>query len=146
MTHSTTAHDTPAGKTLAEHRALHALLGEVERATAGPAGAATDKALIGQLRNLRERLAAHFTSEEESGLFEQIRDLAPERAHECSRLCDEHTGLLERLDALRSAGAGDRGGDWAAGVRAFLDALSGHEARENEILTRALDGSEQAQD
>ena len=48
---------------------------------------------------------------------------------------------------LRTGGAGGRrGGDWAADVRTFLDALSAHEARENEILTRVLDGSEQAQD
>jgi iron-sulfur cluster repair protein YtfE (RIC family) len=143
MTHSTTAHDTPAGKTLAEHRALHALLGEVERAAADPEAR---EALASRLGTLRERLDAHFTAEEESGLFEQIRDLAPEQAHECSRLCDEHTALLGRLDALRSADAGERGDAWTRGVKVFLDALSGHEARENEILTRVLDGSEQAQD
>lgn len=146
MTHSTRAHDTPAGKALAEHRALHALLGEVERAATEPAAASADEALIARLATLRERLAAHFAGEEESGLFEQIRDLAPEQSHECSRLCDEHTGLLGRLDGLRSAAAADRGGEWARGVRAFLDALSAHETRENEILTRVLDGSEQAQD
>ena len=144
MTHST-SHDTPAGKTLAEHRALHALLGEVEKASTDP-GAVADPVLTKRLDGLRERLAAHFSGEEENGLFEQIEELAPEQTHECIRLCDEHTGLLERLDALRRVDIGARDQGWATGIRAFLDSLSDHEARENEILNRVLDGSEQAQD
>lgn len=145
MTDSTSP-NTPAGKTMAEHRALHALLGEVEKASADPAAAATDEALTQRLDTLHERLAAHFAGEEESGLFEQIQELAPERAHECTRLCEEHSGLLRRLDELRRVDVADRGGDWAGGIRAFLDSLADHEAQENEILTRVLDGSEQAQD
>ena len=35
---------------------------------------------------------------------------------------------------------------WAQDVRALLAALESHESRENEILTRALDGSVEAQD
>jgi len=139
MTHSTTAHETPAGKTLAEHRALHALLGEVERAAA-----AADEALARRLDSLRERLVVHFAGEEESGLFEQIQDLAPEQARECARLCEEHKDLLLRLDGIRSGGA--EGAARAAEVRAFLGALADHEARENEILTWVLDGSVEAQD
>ena len=141
-----TSHDTPAGKTMAEHRALHALLGEVEKASADPGSVATDEALTKRLDTLHERLAAHFAGEEESGLFEQIQELAPERAHECTRLCEEHSGLLGRLDELRGVDLAARDGDWAAGIRAFLDSLTEHEALENEILTRVLDGSEQAQD
>ena len=145
MTQST-SHDTPAGKTLAEHRALHALLGEVEKATSDPAAAAADQALTGRLDTLRERLAAHFKGEEESGLFEQIEEMAPEHAHDCTSLCEEHEGLLGRLDQLRAVGSGARDRTFTDGVRALLDDLASHEARENEILTRVLDGGDQAQD
>jgi iron-sulfur cluster repair protein YtfE (RIC family) len=141
-----TSHDTPAGKTLAEHRALHVLLGEVEKATSDPAAAAADAALTGRLDTLRERLAAHFQGEEESGLFEQIEEMAPEHAHDCESLCEEHEGLLSRLDELRAVESGARDRTFTDGVRTLLDDLASHETRENEILTRVLDGGDQAQD
>ena len=138
------AYDTPAGKTLAEHRALHALLDEIEKASAGADAAET---LASRLDILRERLAAHFDGEEQSGLFEQIQELAPEQAHECAKLCDEHLGLLEKVDELRAADAAARAEPgWGARVRAVLEDLSRHESRENEILMWALDGSVEAQD
>jgi iron-sulfur cluster repair protein YtfE (RIC family) len=139
------SHGTPAGKTLAEHRALRVLLDEIERASADTAAAADE--VKPRLDTLRDRLAAHFEGEEQSGLFEQIMEEAPEQAHECQKLCDEHAGLLKQVDELRAADAGTRTDPaWGKGVRALLDALADHEARENEILTRALDGSVQAQD
>lgn len=139
------SHGTPAGKTLAEHRALRALLDEIERASADTTAAADE--VKPRLDVLRERLAAHFEHEEHSGLFEQIVEEAPEQAHECEKLCNEHTGLLKQVDDLRGADAATRGDPaWAQGVRSLLNALASHEARENEILTRALDGSVEAQD
>ncbi len=139
------SHETPAGKTLAEHRALHALLEEIERASADTAAAAGE--VKPRLDTLRERLAAHFEGEEQSGLFEQIMEEAPEQAHECRKLCDEHAGLLRRVDELRAADAEARATpSWGHDVRALLAALADHESRENEILTRALDGSVEAQD
>ena len=137
------AHDTPAGKTLAEHRALHALLEEIEASAS--AGAA--ETLASRLETLRERLAAHFDGEEQSGLFDQIQELAPEQAHECAKLCDEHLGLLRQLDELRAADSEARAsGAWTRGVRELLAHLAQHEATENELLTRVLDGSMEAQD
>jgi len=139
------SHDTPASKTLAEHRALHALLEEIERASTDTAAAADE--VRPRLDTLREQLAAHFEGEEEGGLFEQIMEEAPEQAHECEKLCNEHAGLLERVDELRTADASTRADPaWGQDVRALLTALADHEARENEILTRALDGSVEAQD
>ena len=141
-----TSHATPAEKTLAEHRALHALLGEIEEASAG-AGETAAETLASHLDVLRERLAAHFDGEEQSGLFDQIRELAPEQAHECAKLCDEHLGMLRQLDGLREASPQTRATPaWPQGVREFLAHLAQHESRENELLTRVLDGSEQAQD
>jgi iron-sulfur cluster repair protein YtfE (RIC family) len=139
------SHETPAGKTLAEHRALRALLDEIKRASADTPAAADE--VKPRLDTLRERLAAHFEGEEEGGLFEQIMEEAPEQAHECQKLCDEHASLLKRVDELRAAEAATRAEPaWGQGVRALLDDLAQHEARENEILIRALDGSVEAQD
>jgi hypothetical protein len=146
MTQSPT-HATPASKTLAEHRELHALLDEIQQASASPTIAEVAQSLVGRLDDLRERLAAHFDGEERSGLFEQIRELAPEQAHECAKLCDEHLSLLKRVDHLRAAETEVRQSpEWLAGVRVLLSELSRHEAAENELLTRVLDGGDQAQD
>ncbi len=144
MTQSS-AHDTPAGKTLAEHRALHALLDEIELASADASAAV--ETLPARLDTLHERLAAHFDFEEKSGLFEQIQELAPEQARECAKLCDEHLHLLKKVDELRAADAAARADPgWGARVRAVLEDLARHESQENELLTTVLDGSMEAQD
>jgi hypothetical protein len=137
--------ETPAEKTLAEHRALHALLEEIERASTETSAVADE--VKPRLDVLRDQLAAHFAGEEEGGLFEQILEEAPEQAHECEKLCEEHQGLLDRVDDLRSADAATRADPgYGASVRALLEALDRHESRENELLTRVLDGSMEAQD
>lgn len=140
-----TSKQTPAEKTLAEHRALNTLLDEIEQAAANAATAA--ETLPPRLHTLHERLADHFETEEEGGLFEQILELAPEQAHECEKLCSEHQGLLKRVDELRRADADARTDPgWGASVRSVLAELSRHESRENELLSRVLDGSMEAQD
>jgi len=140
----TTRPDTPAERILAEHRALHALLGEIEEASTGAGAAET---LASRLDTLRDQLATHFDGEEQSGLFEQIQELAPEQAHECARLCDQHQDLLRQLDELRDASSETRASEaWTRGLRELLVHLDDHESNENELLTRVLDGSMEAQD
>jgi hypothetical protein len=136
---------SPAHKALADHRALHGLLDEIGRASADATTAA--EALPPRLGALYERLARHFEDEETNGLFEQIQELAPEQARECSKLCDEHAGLLRRIDELRATDAATRGNPlWGASVRSLIADLARHESRENELLVRVLDGSIEAQD
>ena len=101
--------ESPARKTLADHRALHGLLDEIERASADAASAAEQ--LPSRLDTLHERLAQHFEDEESSGLFEQIQELAPEQAHECKKLCDEHLGLLKKVDDPERFGVAEVEGD-----------------------------------
>jgi Hemerythrin HHE cation binding domain len=132
-----------------DHRALRAVVSEIQFALApGRARRATGPDVVAaRLDQLRGRLGAHFDEEERAGLFQQIAELAPEQAHACIRLRGEHVLLLARLDELRAARPeARRSAAWATGVRALLDTLDGHEARENEILTRVLDGSVEAQD
>ena len=53
----------------------------------------------------------------------------------------------KHIDDLRAAEPATRSAtDWARDVRALLGDLASHEARENEILNRVLDGGDQAQD
>jgi len=127
-----------------EHRALRALLAQVESAfakTAPRAGSGPDM-VAARLDTLRGPLGAHFEEEERAHLFEQIEERAPDQAPLCARLRAEHAGLLRRLDSLRSASPlARRGETWGREVRAFLDELSGHEERETDLLMRTLDGS-----
>jgi hypothetical protein len=128
-----------------EHRTLRSLLSQVESAfarSAPHAGSGPD-VVAARLDTLRGPLGAHFDEEERARLFEQIEERAPDQATACARLRGEHSALLRRLDRLRSANPVDRRGEgWGREVRAFLADLRGHEARETDLLTRTLDGSE----
>jgi hypothetical protein len=128
---------------------LRKLLNQVEaalrptlpRTNAGP------DVVAAQLDFLRGPLCAHFDEEERAGLFEQIEQQSPEHAHACGRLRAEHDALIRRLDALRAAPPLERRRTaWGNGVRTLLDELSTHEAREAEILSRALDAGTPAAD
>jgi len=136
----------PAALALADHEALRALVAEIDEASAETGGAAD--AVRPRLAALRDRLRAHFDGEEKpGGFFDQVLEEAPERVHECEALREQHGGLLRRIDELRAADAGPPAQPgWGYGVRAVLDELARHEARENELLTRILDRSIQAQD
>jgi len=134
-----------ARNVVAEHRALRNLLAEVEEAFARPLphAASGPDVVAARLDTLRGPLGAHFDEEERARLFEQIEERAPDQATACARLRGEHSALLHRLDRLRSANPVDRRGEaWGREVRAFLADLRGHEARETDLLTRTLDGSE----
>ena len=132
-----------------EHRTLRSLLAQVESAfarSAPHAGSGPD-VVAARLDTLRGPLGAHFDEEERARLFEEIEERAPDQAPACARLRGEHAGLLRRLDSLRAATPVDRRGEaWAREVRALVADIRGHEARETELLTRTLDGSDGAGD
>jgi hypothetical protein len=138
-----------AVKAAGEHGLLRRLLAQVEAAFAGPTPflATGPDVVAAKLDELRGPLRAHFDEEERAGLFEQIQERAPEHAHACSRLREEHHALLRRIDTLRAVAPLDRRqATWGREVRALLDDLASHESRESEILTSALDGSTPAVD
>jgi len=148
MAHPTSAH--PSVRLAADdHRRLRILVDEIDAALAGrgPRRAHGPDVAAARLALLRGLLRAHFDEEERAGLFDQIVEIAPDQARACSLLRAEHGSLLARLDELRAAGPeARRYATWTSGVRALLDTLSAHEARESEILTRVLDGGAPAQD
>ena len=132
-----------------EHFNLRQLVAQVVAAfgQSGPHPGSGPDVVSARLDTLRGPLGAHFDEEERAGLFEQIEETAPEQAPACDRLRREHRGLLQRLDALRSASPVERRGPtWAREVRAFVEELTRHESRESEILNRAIDASTPAVD
>jgi hemerythrin-like domain-containing protein len=132
-----------------EHRQLRSLLAQVEDAFARPVphAASGPDVVAARLDTLRGPLGAHFDEEERAHLFEEIEELSPEQAPVCERLRTEHRGLIRRLDALRTASPeARRGPTWVRDVRALLADLARHEARESEVLMRALDGGTPAAD
>jgi hemerythrin-like domain-containing protein len=134
---------------VSEHVNLRQLLAQVLAAFGRPrphSGSGPD-VVAARLDTLRGPLRAHFDEEERAGLFEQIEESAPDQAPACERLRQEHRSLLRRLDLLRAASPVERRGPaWGREVRSLVDELARHEARESEILTRAIDGATPAID
>jgi len=132
-----------------EHLQLRRLVGQVEQAFSRPEprSASGPDMVAARLDALTGPLRAHFEEEERAGLFEQIEREAPEHATLCARLRGEHEAILRRLDTLRRASPLDRRRPlWISEVRHLLDEVHGHESREAELLTRALDGATPAGD
>ena len=129
---------------LAEHQALRTALAELKAALSprDPHTQSGPDVVAARLDVLRGRLATHFAGEERSGLFEQIVGRAPEQAHTCQSLREEHVAVLRQLDELRAfRPEARRAPEWGRGVRSLLSVLAAHEARENELIARVLDGS-----
>lgn len=138
-----------ARQAVRSQQALRELLDQVEAAfvRSPPRTGSGPDVVAARLDTLRGPLQAHFDEEERARLFETIEEHAPEHAAACARLRAEHRTLLVRIDELRSASPeGRRGGVWVGEVRRLLDDLLGHESRESELLTRALDGGSPAED
>lgn len=95
-----------------------------------------------RLDTLSGPLRAHFDEIESSGILERIEELFPDRVELCVRLRREHRSLLQQLDRLRTAGAIERrGGWWSAEVRALVEELTRHEAREAGLVDALGDGT-----
>lgn len=136
---------------VAEHRALRTLVDALRRETASVPGGVEGAwlaAVAAQLAELRTRLEAHFAVEEQSGLFDHLAEVGSENGPAASRLRREHDALRERLGRLcaEPEPASAPAHTLAARVRTLLDDLEAHEERENELITRSLDGSLAAAD
>lgn len=144
-----------AERVLEEHRMLHGHLDGLEAAlSATPtleAAASFLAPLASRLQDLLPLLKAHFASEEEGGLFEEIEEAWPQAARVCARLRDEHGTLLARFERLRAETEAAPSGEGAlqalvAHARSLLKDLAHHEEAENELLFRSLDDAVAAQD
>ena len=135
-----------------EHKRLHGFVARLEsfdwRAAPPSDGVAELAACLHELVPLLE---AHFVSEEQGGLFEEIQEAWPNSAHQCAHLRAEHGGLLARFERLRvEAESGTASAhvlaDLVARTRAVCRDLARHEDAENELLCRALDDAVAGQD
>jgi len=144
-----------ADSVLEQHKQLRVLLDEIAATLAGtPAGAegpAWLARLAAGLGDLRPQLQAHFDHEEAQGLFEEIEGSLPEAAEDCTRLRGEHQSLVAEVGEIqRQVGAGGGAEDGAQAltrrVHALLETLARHEALEDDLLFRALEGGISAQD
>ena len=135
---------TVARNAVREQVALRALLDGVEAAfvRSPPRTGSGPDVVAARLDTLSGPLRAHFEEIESSGILERIEELFPDRAELCVRLRREHRGLLQQLDRLRTAGAIERrGGWWSAEVRALVEELTRHEAREASLVDALGDGT-----
>jgi hypothetical protein len=105
-------------------------------------GGTIDGAVGRRLLHLRRQLAPHFREEEESGLFDELEEGAPELAAACARLRRDHVEILRRFDRLQIDGRrtmdAAASSAWRRSISELLDDLEAHEQRENALLTDAL--------
>ena len=92
------------------------------------------------LRDLARQLKAHFAGEEDSDLYNEVRQRRPQLADRLDRLGSEHAMILKAVEDAASAAETvnvderDQVAHVKAQVMAGLAALLKHEAEENEIV------------
>ena len=95
--------------------------------------------LLGELQQL---LKDHFAREEESdGLYQVVRDAAPQHLEEVQKLLNEHGGFLTTVSSLEEkakACVDDPEDQIFSEIALLCQNLEMHEAMENDILTDAL--------
>ena len=88
------------------------------------------------LPDLRGCLETHFAEEEAAGgVYEMIRESAPEKTHDVERLTEEHRTLLQDVQSLINA-AGDV--DVVQEALDLCSTLARHEAAENGLVLDVL--------
>ena len=97
------------------------------------------------LKDLRDRLDAHFSREEgEEGLYELIDGFAPQHRKTADDLLKEHAFLLAELNRVIKECNALLAGPLAqlkTHTGRFIDRLQVHDAAETEILTDSLLGA-----
>jgi hypothetical protein len=117
------------------HRALRMALRELDEALHAPQG--TDPGEVGrQLGMLREQLTEHFRLEEEDGYMAPVLEREPHLERTVAHLHGEHRTLADTLDGLiAEARTRDKLEDrLREHVRAWVDQVRQHEARENRLV------------
>jgi|SRR5579864_3170852 len=109
----------------------------------GAAAASSPEALIGlraRLAEAHKQVTEHFRSEEEGGVLAGIEKCEPRFKRGVQHLVDEHSRLMQWLDALISqAGAATQMNESIrAGIRTWLDKVRDHESRENKLVEDAI--------
>jgi hypothetical protein len=117
------------------HRALLKDLADLER-LAEPAVALEAAGAGARLEALREHLGKHFRFEEQSGYMQAVLARAPHYERRVQRLREEHDELWNELAALiiQAGGLPARDEEFRQAVRAWVEHVRDHEARENVLV------------
>jgi hypothetical protein len=125
----------PISALVKAHRALRKALREVEAALYSPPG--TDVVETNRrLGTLRQQLTNHFRLEEDGGYMAWVLEREPHLERTVEHLHDEHRSLADMLDRLiGEATTKDALDDvLREQVRAWLERVRLHEARENRLV------------
>ncbi len=121
------------------HAALLADLRELEQA-ARPSSREGLVELRARLVATQTHVTEHFRFEEQNGYMDAVRKREPRLERTVLHLAEEHRQLAQALDALvqeaETAVGPDSGFDER--IRAWVDRLRQHEARENELFQNAF--------
>jgi len=115
-----------------DHRLLGDLLTQLQRAP-HPTNASR---LLGDLRGL---LSRHFEREQgPDGLFEMIRERAPQHGETITALTREHQAFLSDLEDLTTSEERQARDSFPDQVVEFVTRLREHESRESKLLLDSL--------
>jgi hemerythrin len=101
-----------------------------------------------RLSAVRAHLADHFRYEEQGGYMEAVRLREPQLERTIQQLGDEHPRLLRLLDALlaESTGATRLDDRFREEVRAWIEGVRQHEARETRLVQDVFNSDFDAED
>jgi hypothetical protein len=132
---------------IGEHRELHAAIDRIRHLLEDRAESdATDDSVAEVIQSIlafRERLARHFTQEEEGGYLEEAIAQLPQVASQVDVLQRQHHEFIELADAmLANAGTADIAAIIWSRLKSdydlFAKRLNAHEAAEDFLLQRAF--------
>jgi hemerythrin-like domain-containing protein len=112
-------------------------------------GAATDLgALRARLGVTRSHVIEHFHFEEMNGYMDAVRKREPRLERQVEALADEHRQLGQMLDSLTwQVGSATQLNDPLRGeIRAWIERLRQHEARENRFIQEVFNQDISAED
>jgi hypothetical protein len=121
------------------HAALLADLRELEQAVHPSSGESLAE-LRARLGEVRADITKHFRFEEQNGYMDVVRKREPRLERNIQQLADEHRLLAGTLDGLvRKSGAVSKLGETLRQeVRAWIERVRQHEARENDLIQDAF--------
>jgi hypothetical protein len=121
------------------HAALLADLRELEQAAHPTSGEGLAE-LRARLWEARADITEHFRFEEQNGYMEVVRKREPRLERNIQQLAEEHRQLAGILDGLiRESDAATKLGDrLRQEVRAWIDGVRQHEAREHDLVQDAF--------
>jgi len=122
-------------------------LGKLERA-AGASGGEGLPELRARLVSTHTEVKEHFRFEEQNGYMGAVRKREPRLEHTIQQLEEEHRQLLRSLETLLGVvqAATSLDNVFREKVRAWVERVRHHEARENEVIQDAYNQDISAED